>query len=737
MLDMATKTLNPWVAVVLVLVLGGAGFMLVDTVERRSSEKQAAIETLEHLSGVRYALDNAVNSIMLVAEGLALNYKIHGFVVDDDVETYALSLMSRDRKLQSIGISDRWVVRHVFPRAGNEKAIGLNYLESPTQRDATVRAVRNRRAIFAGPVTLVQGGEAFIGRIPLFAGADDLEFQGIVGLVVNTKQLLEDAKLLHPSGMVDVAIRGHDGLGADGRVFAGDPKVFDQNPIIQNITIPGGSWQIAGVPSAAYLDDLEMAGWLARGLSIFVIILMAVTAYFIARYINQQHRTIDYQNRTQDQIQHLSTHDDLTGLANRALLTEDLHLSIAGAKRDHSSLAVLFLDIDNFMDVNDSLGHQWGDRLLVQVAERLREVTPEAGLVARLGGDEFAVILDPIKHPEEAAEVAQRLIAAFAPAFILSDKSVDVSVSIGITLYPGDGQNSDDLLRNADLAMYNAKESAGSRFSFFEPDMNHRVQERRALEADIAEAILNQSFQLVYQPKIDPKTETVKGFEALIRWHHPQRGWVSPQDLINAAERSGQILQLGQWVLYEACRQTVSWRQAGFKGLHISVNLSPVQFLEEDLPGLISQALTKHHMDPKCLDMEITEGAIMQDVEGAAHALAQIRALGVSVSVDDFGTGYSSLGYLRQFPVDRIKIDTSFTRDIGKMSGVEAIIETVVSLGRALDVELTVEGVETKDQLEFVRGLGVEEVQGYFYSKPLNPDDVPEFLMRYAVAQSA
>jgi len=423
-------------------------------------------------------------------------------------------------------------------------------------------------------------------------------------------------------------------------------------------------------------------------------------------------------------IHHLAHHDALTGLPNRILFQERLRSALAQAKRLGHRVALLFLDLDKFKDINDILGHHVGDLLLKAVAKRLLRCVRETDTVARLGGDEFAVVLTNLADPEGAGSVADTIIASVADPFGLEEHEVLTSTSVGITVFPDDADDADQLLKNADLAMFRSKADGRNGYRFYIAEMNDEVQARKVVERDLRLALGTEQLELHYQPLIEVATGEIVGCEALLRWRHPVRGWLNPADFIPIAERTDLIAPLGRWILHRACLQGRSWAREGLPPLTIAVNLSPAQFKHhQGLVGMVSDILSQTGMLPELLQLEITEGIAMQNVDDTIEVLRRLRALGVTISIDDFGTGYSSLNYLKRFPVDKLKIDRSFVVDIGLHPDNAAVVEAIVNLGHSLGTRVNVEGVETRQQLDFLIGHKVDEAQGFFFSRALPPDE--------------
>jgi diguanylate cyclase (GGDEF)-like protein/PAS domain S-box-containing protein len=437
---------------------------------------------------------------------------------------------------------------------------------------------------------------------------------------------------------------------------------------------------------------------------------------------------ITERRRAEARIAYMAHHDGLTNLPNRELFQERLKQSLESDK----PVAVLCIDLDLFKNVNDSLGHPIGDRLLRLVADRLRSQVRGNNLAARLGGDEFAVILSSDVSPNEASDFAARLITILSAAYDIDGNEVVIGASIGIVVSPGDGATSEELMRNADLALYRAKEEGGGLHRFFEREMDRKAQKRRDMELDLRRAFANGEFELHYQPLVDIATDRISGFESLLRWRHPETGMISPAEFIPVAEDIGLIVALGEWVLREACSEAVKWPAE----VKVAVNLSPVQFRSRNLVQVVISALAQSGLSPDRLELEITESLFLAETEANLAILHQLRELGVKISMDDFGTGYSSLSYLRSFPFDKIKIDRSFVKDLAKRPDCVAIVRAISGLGRSLNITTTAEGVETIDQLDWLRAEGCNQVQGFLFSAARPAGEIEQLLLRFGARAS-
>jgi diguanylate cyclase (GGDEF)-like protein/PAS domain S-box-containing protein len=444
---------------------------------------------------------------------------------------------------------------------------------------------------------------------------------------------------------------------------------------------------------------------------------------------------ISERKRAEEQVRHLAFHDALTGLPNRLLFTDRLSLAVANARRSGSRLAVMFLDLDRFKIINDSLGHSIGDDLLRRVGERLEACVRQGDTVARLGGDEFTVLVPGLLYDDDAARVGRKILEAVSQPFTIDGRELFLTTSIGVSLYPADGEDAETLVRNADTAMYRAKEQGRDNYQLYAPAMNARAVERLSLESRLRPALTNGELRLHYQPVVDLRNGRIAGAEALLRWAHPDLGLVPPARFIPIAEMSGLIVPIGAWVLREACARAREW-QREWPGMTVSVNLSSRQFQQSDIVAEVRRALKETGLDPGSLDLEITESSAMLNAEQSIATLSDLKELGVGISMDDFGTGYSSLAYLKRFPIDKIKVDQSFIRDIPSDSDDAAIVTAIIAMARSLQLVVVAEGVETEDQIAFLKDHGCDRMQGFVMSRAVPPDEFARLVADFATAKS-
>ena len=423
--------------------------------------------------------------------------------------------------------------------------------------------------------------------------------------------------------------------------------------------------------------------------------------------------------RSELRLNYMAQFDALTGIPNRQYFNDQLTRATARARRDGRKVTLLFLDLDEFKVVNDTLGHDAGDRLLKEVASRIQRSVRTGDVVARLGGDEFAVLLEGLTGPLEVETMASSLLALISQPYHIADRQLDITTSIGITMYPNDSADTQMLLKNADIAMYQAKENGRNNVTFFTERMHAELMEYHELERDIREALRLDEFHVVYQPKVNAHNRRLQGLEALLRWTSPTRGKVSPGTFIPVAEESGHIIPLGYWVLNQVCQTLKTWEEKGLPRVPVSVNVSARQFQQPDFHKRVAQILSAHDIDPALIEIELTEGLVMEDSDAAQMELLRLKRIGLRISIDDFGTGYSCLSYLRRFPIDVLKIDRSFVLEIGVSQDGESIIDAIISLARSLRLETVAEGVETNEQLDFLLERGCHIVQGYLFGVPM------------------
>lgn len=617
-----------------------------------------------------------------------------------------------------------------------------NYPTSSNIEGLNVPIIGTKELITCDNTDFIHSGNdadrsGFILSVPVFAA--DGSLRGSVSAIMLTSAL---RKLLPSADYVIVNAdygfesdqhRLSTSLAADTSSFtAPDPKLIYSEVIPLSLNDPRSAWRLwAGFPNSRFENDVdvqsvrqfELASYAATAI---VTLLALVCWYAIGRTMSMQTEAAETLERRVDErtaeIQHLATHDILTGLPNRKLLADTMDEALRSL-RDAEKLAVHCIDLDRFKPVNDTLGHPVGDELLRAVAARLKQQAGETAMVARVGGDEFTILQLLFDDDDQAGGLASRVIHALSGEFSIQGHTINIGSSIGIAVFPEDGQSSEVLIRNADLALYKAKMEGRGTCRSFEPGMDARLQERRQLEAELAVAVADNQFVLHYQPLHEAMTSKLTGFEALVRWNHPRLGLLAPSEFIHLSEETGVIDALGEWILRQACSDAAQWPLP----VKVAVNLSPIQFKQQGLPLQVAAALAASSLMPSRLELEITESVLLAHNEHTIETLHSLRDLGVGIAMDDFGTGYSSLSYLRSFPFNRIKIDRSFVSLMCESSESRAIVKAVADLGSTLGMTTTAEGVETEDQYRLAKENGCTDVQGWLFGRPMPASELAAF----------
>lgn len=692
-------------------------------VQRQEAEVVANASV--RLSGIRAGLEAQMRSAFGETEGIAQLLSADGEITPEHFREMARQVVDSVGYIRHISLAPGDVISDVYPMLHNQSIIGLDYRHVATQFPLVQRARDSMEPVLAGPVELYQGGTALIYRRPVFLkGHKGVRFYwGVVSVIADIDVLLRTAGV-NEDDSFRLALRGGDGEGAGGTLIWGDEGLFDQPSVTLNVDVPGGVWQLAAVPRQGW-SSMSLFG---SPLFLFALGTTGLFSLFVAQ-LNRSNRLINQRNaelkHSQAQLEHLAHFDAVTGLPNRVLFTRRLQKALTAPR---VNLAVLVLDIDGFKQVNDSLGHDLGDQLLKHAAQRLTAGIGLDDTVCRLGGDEFAVILSRVNSAAQAAQVVDGLLQALQRPFELKGNTALVTGSIGIALCPEHGHTSESLLRHADTAMYAAKESGRNAWRLYQGDMTERLQQRLALEHNLRRALQKNEFELWYQPRIDLFSGKVEGAEALVRWRDPKQGLISPGEFIPLAEQTGLIIPLGELVLNMACAQIRSWRDRELLPGPIAINVAAVQIERSDYEQSLKNALERHGLSAELLEVEITESLLMESQQHACEVLARLQAMGVTTAVDDFGTGYSSLAYLKSLPINHLKIDRAFIKDLPGGENDVAITRAIIDLGHALGFRITAEGIETHAQHQFLRNAGCDYGQGYLIGRPMPADSFEHWL---------
>jgi diguanylate cyclase (GGDEF)-like protein len=634
-----------------------------------------------------------------------------------DFAARAAEILRDFPSVSSLQLAPGGINLQIFPFAGNEAAKGLNIFEHGPSAIATARARDEHRLTINGPLSLVQGGRAVIGRNPvyLFDASGNEYFWGFVSAVIDIDRLLSvtDLQKLAARGFQYELVRPASAGLPEPVVFKSGDALNSDNVQTVDVRVPNDRWLLR--MSHGLAEQGLVVGY-GHFLSLFVALILAWLVSYVLREPYRLRALVDSRTR---ELHELAYHDFLTGLVNRRLLNEQLAQVLREQSYAGGQVALLYLDLDDFKRINDSMGHEVGDQLLVEVANRLRSQVRGNDVVARLGGDEFAVVLLNSGGQHDLLRLAEKIVLALSRPVRLNNRDLVISTSMGITVAPHDGDSASQLLRNADLALYASKRRGKNCIEFFNFDMQREALRLMQLEEDLRHALSNRQLTLAFQPIVNIEHNRVVAFEALVRWHHPEQGLLMPGHFIPAAEQSGLIVPLGYWVLRSVSQGLVDRIEAQRDVVPVALNISPQQFRDKHFMIEVKAIMRETGVPPELLEFEITESTLMDNLDATIDILNALKVLGVRISIDDFGTGYSSLALLKQLPVDTLKIDRCFVKDIGEDEEDRQIIQAVIAMSAQLHLEVIAEGVETQAQSDLLYAFGCHRVQGYFYGKPV------------------
>ena len=742
------QILFPAAAIVVLVLIWGTTLNLI-SVERAAAERAAAASSHELADTYEAQVVRALREIDQTLKFVKYAYERAG---EPDVlkELKAKALLPTDL-LFAVSITDS---------AGQVIASNRATAATPlADRDAFLQLQREGDNLLIGRPQLGPGPEEWTLQFSRRLDSADGRFAGMVLLAVDaayfvsgyeTSKLGEQGVLgiLGTDGVFRARRRGETLSAGDTADYAAVVPAADSTDGEARLSI--SPWDgvrrytsarelyefplavIVGLSADEQLAVTQRARrvylWRASGASLALVLLVAVLGRLSRQLAQSRRRAIDEQIAHAARIEYLAYHDALTGLPNRSLFSRLLIQSISEAQRAQRRLAVLFLDLDRFKQINDTLGHEAGDQLLQEVAARLRACLRDSDAAARLGGDEFVVLLPELGEEKYVATVAQKILSTISRPVQLLGQEFRITASIGISVYPQDGLDEQTLKKHADIAMYQAKEDGKNNFQFYSEKLNASSLEKLSLESGLRHALERSEFQLHYQAKRDMLSGRITGMEALLRWQHPDLGMVAPMQFIATAEETGQIVAIGKWVLKTACLQNVAWQNQGLPHLSMAVNLTARQFFDENLLADLGRIIAATGMDPHLLELEISESLLMRDVERSLRILTGLKNMGVRIAIDDFGIGYSSLSTLKQFPLDTIKIDRSFIRDVDSVAEDKDLTEAIIAMGRTLSLTVVAQGVETKEQADYLRQNACDEFQGFYFNKPVPAEQIAELL---------
>ncbi|RUO30574.1 bifunctional diguanylate cyclase/phosphodiesterase [Aliidiomarina sedimenti] len=698
-------------------VLQGILIALLNSYQTQQANNER-IAAFQQLATLRAQFDGLLNANLASMRGLRAEFMANPAIDEQRFATLNQYLLADDLHTRHVAVAPDLVIRYVYPRNGNEQVLGTDYRELPTQMESVRQAIESGDIVFQGPVPLLQGGEALIARVPLVH--DDNNW-GIISQVLDHQRLFADAGIGHGDSLNTALRAGDDHL-------AGDEQIWNHDVVELPIQLGVLQWSLAGYPTYGYWAPPWWHYWpllLAGNL-----VIAAILALFIVVFIN--HRRLQH---AFSQITEQAQRDPLTGLVNRVYLRQLLGRYIDYCETHQVKFCVLFIDLDHFKQVNDSLGHDLGDQLLITIAERLSNRLRERDIVARIGGDEFILVLKDVDDLETCMNLANQLQQTLTQPVELDGHHIHMHASIGIAMYPEDGEDVMTLIKHADVAMYSAKSAGRNTSAFFDASMQRSAESQLKLSEEMRTGLNSGQFVIYYQPIVTP-VGAITHLEALVRWQHPALGLLSPAQFIPCAERNGIIALIGDFVLTRVCSDLASLR-ALIPDVKVSINRSPAEFNDPQVASRWLAIMTEYQVASRDVIFEITESMLMPD-QPRQHALInQLDEAGIQLAIDDFGTGYSSVNYVRRFPIRLIKVDRSFTQHLAEDRRVVAMVGALVQMAKALDVQVVAEGVETQAQAQMLETLGVDYLQGYLYTEPLPRNQLAKWYPDYAARLSA
>ena len=710
-----------WTSLLVVVLSLLATAMLAQ--ERAKHLEAEPYELLQELSLRASALEGSIQRGVVALDNIRSELVLHPNYTPAELDARVAIFLQNYPHFRHIAIAPDLVIRYVYPRAGNEAALGLDYRTVPVQFKAVELAIQQRAPVVAGPVNLVQGGNGLVIRVPVILA--DQQVWGVISAIVPMEPLLEQAGLLKLQQDYYLGLSGKDGDIHHTELFWGDIELNRAHAVTSSIKLPVGNWLLHAFPR-------NSEGWMTAKLQVLsiiaaaVILVIAAAAFLFLKLVGQRERALH-------SLAYQASFDPVTRLPNRLVFTEQLAVYMKRAQQQAGSISLFCLDLDEFKQINESLGHHVGDELLQAVAQRILALVQPQDVIARLGGDEFAILREVDEHGESTEQFAERLVAGLNQPLTIADKVISISGSIGIAFYPHDGTCAADLLKHADRATYAAKEIGRNTYHFYDPAMQKEADRFVTLHHEILKGLELNQFFVVYQPIFDLNSDRFSKCEALVRWQHPERGLISPFDFIAVAERTGAIRQLGAFVLKQVLADSQFFQRQGLD-LQISINRSSHEFNVHHIANEWLQMIQQAGLAFDSIIFEITESLFMDRISVQQNNIMMLHSQGVQLAIDDFGTGYSALNYLSRYPVNFIKIDKSFINDLEAEERARALVAVLINMAKVLNVKVVAEGVETAAQLSVLKALGCDFIQGYYFSKPLKIDDFVAFIHRQSAS---
>lgn len=680
-----------------------------------ATERERQLEMDYWAGAFATKLKGQLDANLAVGYGLEAQISVLGTLDQNNLDRVAPRLLQKPLNIRHIALAPDLVVNALYPLEGNESALGLNYRQHPGQRTAVVQAMAAKHVVLAGPVKLVQGGgEHLIARFPVHD--EDGNEWGLISLVIEIESLLRDAGIGEIQLRYAVALRGIDGHGDRSPVFWGDANLFGYDSI-HLIPIPGGEWQMALLP----LHDrtwLKLVYW---GSALLIAVLAGAAVSYLRRYQTQQARHLQ-------ELQFITAKDPLTQLTSRYQFNEYLQHLVEESQRNFQGFAVLYIDLDHFKDINDSIGQAGGDQLLIEIAEHLKNCVRNYDLLCRLGGDEFIAVLKGVTGTADIENRARIIRTRIAENMQIRGAEINITCSIGAAVYPNDGADADSLVQHAELAMHECKRAGRNALYFFSMSMRNEANRYRELSSAMRTALNNREFEVYYQPIFSVRENAFTRCEALCRWPQADGSMISPVQFIPVAEQSGLICDLGAWLVDEVlgfCQELITQKHE----LNFSINRSPQEFGSRQHTQQLIAARNRLNIPAHLLTLEITESLLMSDNGIKSQNLMALREQHFQFAIDDFGTGYSAINYLRQYPVESLKIDKSFIAELGVSRQADTLVKIIIQMAKSLDIYVVAEGVETQSQVDFLRALGCDYLQGFYFARPMPKEQLVKFII--------